>query len=102
MSNNHELFGQLSESDQKVAIDLTVACSLLVSRLPHMSGNIFDAVMSEFSHQYEVPNNVAKYSLRALGKELFHSSWQYKITKCDDNTIATHFTPGASETSLAS
>jgi hypothetical protein len=86
-----EPFEQLSPEDQKTAIDLTVAVSLLVTRLPALSELVFNAIIEEFSVQYELPKNTARYALRSLGRTLFATSWTCTITKDFEDNITTHF-----------
>jgi hypothetical protein len=86
-----EPFEQLSPEDQKTAIDLTVAVSLLVTRLPALSELVFNTIIEEFSVQYDLPKNTARYALRSLGRTLFATSWTCTITKDFEDNIATHF-----------
>jgi hypothetical protein len=86
-----EPFEQLSPEDQKTAIDVTVAVSLLVTRLPALSDLVLDAIIEEFSAQYNLPKNTARYALRSLGQTLFATPWTCTITKDFEDNIATRF-----------
>jgi hypothetical protein len=91
MPDKSDAFDELSESDQTVGIDLTVACSLLVTRLPGISQSVFDAITREFAAQYNLPSVTARSALRAIGRTLFSTCWECRITKDDDNTLSTQF-----------
>lgn len=84
-------FEELSVDQQKVAIDLVVACSLIVTRLPTISQEVFKAIEAEFAAQYDAPANIARYAMRSLGNTMFETEWTCTVTKGDDNVLATHF-----------
>ena len=92
---NLKPFEQLSVDQQKVAIDLVVACSLIVTRLPSINVEAFKAIERDFAAKYDVPANVARYALRSLGQTLFQSAWNCMITKDTESNIATHFQQGS-------
>jgi hypothetical protein len=94
MSKDLNPFAELSVTDQKTAIDIGVAASLIVTRLPGISELVFDAISREFAAQYDIRPNIAKHSLRSVGKTLFQSQWTCTITKDETANIATHFQQG--------
>lgn len=89
---NLKPFEQLSVDQQKVAIDLVAACSVIVTRLPSISQEVFKAIETEFAAQYDAPANIARYAMRSLGQTLFQTEWTWTATKGDDNVLATYFT----------
>jgi hypothetical protein len=91
-NNNAKPFDQLSETDQRVAIDIACAMSVLVTRLPQLK--VGDAVMTEFAHQFELPSNLAKYALRQVGQTLFKTTWEFGVSKEEDGTVSTYFKQG--------
>jgi hypothetical protein len=94
MSKDVEPFEELSETDQKTAIDIGVMASVVVTRLPGISGLVMDAIAREFAAQYNIRPNIAKHSLRAIGKTLFQTQWSFEVTKDQEGNIATHFKQG--------
>lgn len=89
-------FEELSEQDQKIAIELAAIGSLLVTRLPMLSNEVFDVLTTEFAATYNIPANLAKYAMRSISKELFKTSWDFTIKKNLESEIHTEFVPGAS------
>jgi hypothetical protein len=94
MSKDLNPFAELSVTDQKTAIDIGVAASLIVTRLPGISELVFDAISREFAAQYDIRPNIAKHSLRSVGKTLFQTQWSFEVTKDQEGNIATHFKQG--------
>lgn len=84
-------FDRLSPDQQKVAIDLAVACSLIVTRLPSISQAVFQLVEADFAAQYDVSTGIGKYALRECGRTLFETAWSCTVTKDSNNLVATHF-----------
>ena len=91
MASDIKPFERLNADQQKVAIDLAVACSLIVTRLPTISQSIFALVEHDFAAQYDVASNIAKYALRDCGRTLFQTAWSCTVTKDIDNYVMTHF-----------
>jgi hypothetical protein len=83
---------ELGSNDQKLAIDVAVAASLLVARLPNMSEVFFDALVSEYSHQQNLPKATSRANMRAIGMKLFKTDWELVITK-EGAEIRSVFTP---------
>jgi DNA-binding transcriptional regulator WhiA len=94
MSKDIKPFEELSETDQKTAIDIAVAASLIVTRLPAISELVFDAISREFAAFYDLRANIAKYSLRSLGRTLFETQWECTITKDAQHNLITEFRQG--------
>ena len=91
MSDDVKPFDRLSVDQQKVAIDLAVAASLIVTRLPSIGQEVFRLIERDYAAQYDVPANVAKYALRACGQTLFQTPWACTVTKDLENNVATRF-----------
>lgn len=94
MSKDLKPFEELSATDQKTAIDIAVAASLIVTRLPAISELVFDAISREFAAFYDIRSNIAKYALRSIGKTLFQTQWTCTITKDAAGKIVTQFQQG--------
>ena len=73
-------FEQLSEADQKAAVDIGVAVSVLGTRL-NCGKELYDFVATEFVRRYSIPANIAKYALREVGKSLFTNDWTFTAEK---------------------
>jgi hypothetical protein len=74
-------FEQLSEHEQKAAMDVAVAVTVLGTRIPTLSKSFTNAVLTEFTNCYKVVPNVAKYALRELGVSLFKENWEFTVHK---------------------
>jgi hypothetical protein len=83
-------FEQLSEDDQKAAIDVCVSAVLLGLRIPTTGKPLYDWIATEFANCRTLPPNVVKYALRSLGKELYVQDWTMTIEK-RGNGVATEF-----------
>jgi hypothetical protein len=80
-------FQQLSETDQKAAIDIGICVSVLGARLPSCGKPLFDYVASEYVKDYGIPANIAKYALRQVGEALFTSEWTFTIQKTGQGLV---------------
>jgi hypothetical protein len=85
-------FNELSNADQKVAIDAAIALILLGTRMPAVGQPLYDYVTTEFVSCYHVPANLAKYAMRSLAKALMAQDWTLTISKTGSQ-ITTKFTP---------
>jgi hypothetical protein len=85
-------FERLSVEEQKAAVDVAVALTVLGTRIPTLSKGFSDAVATEFVNSYKVVPNVAKYALRELGVSLFKENWEFTVHKTG-MMITTEFKP---------
>lgn len=74
-------FEQLSEADQKAAIDVSICVTVLGTRLPSCGQQFVDYVVSEFVKSYTLPPNIAKYALREIAESLFVNEWVFTAEK---------------------
>ena len=87
-----DAFEQLSEEDQKAAIDVAVATILIGLRIPSTGKPLYDWIATEFTSSRSLPANVVKYALRSLGRSLAAQNWEMVIKK-DGEGLTTVFTP---------
>lgn len=80
-------FSQLSSADQKDAIDIGVALTLLGSRLPSTGKPLFDYVATEFVSCYRLPHNLGRHVLRDVGHALIGGDWTLTIVKKGDEIV---------------
>lgn len=92
-----DAFDQLSEEDQKAAIDVAVAAIVIGLRIPSTGKPLYDWMATEFTSCRGLPANVVKYALRSLGGSLLKQNWELTITKNGEG-ITTVFTPESEET----
>jgi hypothetical protein len=92
LSMQHDAFDQLSNEDQKAAIDTAVAAILIGLRIPSTGKPLYDFVASEFASSRGLPANVVKYALRSLGRSLTAQNWTLSIVK-DGEGVITKFVP---------
>jgi hypothetical protein len=85
-------FNELSDQDQKAAIDVAVAAVLIGLRIPTAGKPLYDYVATEFSSSRTLPPNIVRYALRSLGRTLFKQDWTMTITKTSEE-VTTHFKP---------
>ena len=85
-------FDELSEADQKAAIDIGICVSVLGARIPSCGRPLFDYIATEFVSCYSLPPNIAKYALRQIGQSLFNTEWTFTVEKTSDGLVTT-FTP---------
>lgn len=85
-------FEQLSIEDQKAAIDVAVALTILGTRIPTLQKTLTDFIVTEFTSCYGLPRNIVKYAFRELGTNLFRQDWGLTVTK-SGNKLTTRFTP---------
>lgn len=84
-------FNQLNTEDQKCAIDVAVATILIGMRLGADKA-LYDYVLTEFARSRTIPNNLAKYAIRNLGRTLTVQNWTLTIKK-ESGELVTSFTP---------
>lgn len=85
-------FEQLSDDDQKAAIDVAVALTILGTRIPTLQKPLTDFIVTEFTSCYGLPRNIVKYAFRELGANLFRQDWNLTATKAGPK-LTTQFTP---------
>lgn len=85
-------FEQLGEEQQKAAVDIAVALTVLGTRIPTLSKAFSDSVITEFVNSYGLVPNVAKYALRELGAGLFKQNWEFTVHKTGE-MLTTEFSP---------
>jgi hypothetical protein len=85
-------FERLNVEEQKAAVDIAVALTVLGTRIPTLTKGFSDAVATEFVNCYKVVPNVAKYALRELGVSLFKENWEFTVHKTG-MMITTEFKP---------
>lgn len=87
-------FEQLSEADQKAAIDIGVCVAVLGTRVPSCGKPLFDYVATEFVSSYNLPPNIAKYALRQIGRSLYTSNWTFTVEKRGNELVTRFERPG--------
>lgn len=85
-------FSQLSEQDQKAAIDVAVALTVIGTRIPSVQKALTDYVVTEFTSCHSLSANIVKYAFRELGANLFNQDWYFGVTKAGERLI-TQFQP---------
>jgi hypothetical protein len=85
-------FERLSTEEQKAAVDIAVALTVLGTRIPSLNKAFTDILAAEFTSCYAVDPNVAKYALRELGASLFKENWEFTVHKTG-MMITTEFKP---------
>ena len=85
-------FDQLGENDQKAAVDVAVALTVLGTRVPSQNKAFSDHVAQEFTRSYNLVPNVVKYAMRELGVGLFQQNWEFKVYK-RGGLMTTEFRP---------
>lgn len=93
-SKHTDPFDLLSEDEQKAAIEVAVAVTLLELRMPSAAQLLYDLVADEFATTYILSHNVTKYALQSLGRRLMAQNWTLVIEKNQDK-VSTIFTPGS-------
>lgn len=73
-------FDQLTNEQQKAAIDIGVTAAVLGHRIPSVGKELYDLVCEHFLQSYTLGNE-GKYALRHVGAELLVSNWQFTVTK---------------------
>lgn len=91
-----DAFNQLSEEDQKAAIDVAVAAIIIGLRIPSTGKPLYDWMATEFASSRGLPPNVVKYALRSVGEGLLKQNWSLTIEK-DGEGLMTKFTPEKKE-----
>ena len=92
MENTTRAFDQLSEADQKAAIDIMVALAVLSTRIPSVQKPLTDYIMTEFASCHNLSKNIVKYALMDVGAALFIQDWNFTATKAS-NQFITQFQP---------
>ena len=101
---NDNPFDELSESDQRAAIDIACAVSILITRLPglipqEVSSDMpawMDTIGKEFAINRSLSTELSREALAQIGQQLFNNSWRWNVTKETDATISTYFKQGPS------
>lgn len=83
----------LTTEQQQVAVDIAAAASLIITRLPGISGAPFDAIAEVYGDYFGIDHQKAKEALAAIGAQLFNSEWELLIRKNQERQILTHFVP---------
>jgi len=85
-------FERLSEQDQKAAVDVAVALTVLGTRVPTLRQEFTDDIVTEFAGCFRLSENVVKYAMRELGRNLFAQNWEFKVHKMGQ-LLTTEFRP---------
>lgn len=85
-------FSQLSDEEQKAAIDVAVALSVIAVRIPSVQKALTDYIVTEFTSCHNLSPNIAKYAFRELGANLFNQDWHFGVTKAGER-VTTQFQP---------
>jgi hypothetical protein len=101
MENRPRAFDDLSEDDQKAAIDVAVAKVLIDARIPS-TGTLHDNyIVTEFAGCRTLPPNKIKYALRSIGQSLLKSDWKMTIEKQHGRLVTTFvLIPGDTDESV--
>ena len=94
MKSDEQAFNQLQPEIQKTAIDVTVAVSLLITRLPSLPEPLSEAIVKEFASQYDIREPLARRALGQISGALFRQTWKCQITKDGEGRVLTSFTVG--------
>jgi hypothetical protein len=91
VANQPDPFTSLSEQDKKVAVDLSVALTVVTCHcFDALTKDLEERIIDSIAARGSLSRNTVKYAMRQLGQTLLRQNWIFSVDKEEAN-IRTQF-----------